>query len=122
MIHQGQGVLRHDRRPARDEKHVSEIKYSEAPLILTSPTHEGRARGRAAVGPCSARPPSALALPASSLPGAGRSEACPRRTAPRLRGGEEINLTSTNTKETNFCFAFLILDKAGKTSKPKTCK
>jgi len=41
MIHQGQGVLRHDRRPARDEKHVSEIKYSEAPLILTSPTHEG---------------------------------------------------------------------------------
>jgi len=41
MIHQGQGVLRHDRRPARDEKHVSEIKYSKAPLILTSPTHEG---------------------------------------------------------------------------------
>ncbi|KAG2542320.1 hypothetical protein PVAP13_9NG839912 [Panicum virgatum] len=29
----------------------------------------------------------ALALPASSLPGAGRSEARPRRTAPQLRGG-----------------------------------
>ena len=40
MIHQDQGVLRHDRRPARDEKHVSEIKYSEAPPILTSPTYE----------------------------------------------------------------------------------
>ena len=40
MIHQDQGVLRHDRRPARDEKHVSEIKYLEAPPILTSPTYE----------------------------------------------------------------------------------
>jgi len=40
MIHQGQGVLRHDHHPARDEKHVSEIKYSEPAPILTSRTHE----------------------------------------------------------------------------------
>jgi len=42
MIHQGQGILRHDRRPATYEKHVSEIKYSEPPPILTSPTHSVR--------------------------------------------------------------------------------
>lgn len=41
MIHQGQGVLRHDLRPVIDENtFFFQIKYSEPPPILTPPTHE----------------------------------------------------------------------------------
>jgi len=91
-----------------------------------------RARRPAALAPRTRRPPAlaprACRPPLLCPPCLCRELAAARPVrAAQLRGfeeggGEEINLTSTNTKETNFCFAFLILDKAGKTSKPKTCK